>query len=141
VKAGVEIIFPHVEASYDVYRTLQLIDELGAKAGITLNPGSPAEWVEPLLEKIDYVLIMSVCPGFGGQVFQPESIRKIRALRGLLDKTKPSVQIAVDGGVSTENIGQLYQAGASFFVAGSSVFRGKDIAAAVRELRNAAVVR
>ncbi len=138
VEAGVEIIYAHAEAAYDVYRTVQLITDLGAKAGIALNPGSPAEWVEPLLDKIDYVLVMSVCPGFGGQKFQPESIRKIHRLRRLLDERKPSVQIAVDGGVSRDNIKALRDAGANFFVAGSSVFGAKDITRAVQELREAA---
>ncbi|NWF95570.1 MAG: ribulose-phosphate 3-epimerase [Candidatus Thorarchaeota archaeon] len=138
VDAGVELIYPHVEATYDVYRTVQLITDFGAKAGITLNPGSPAEWVEPLLDRIDYVLVMSVCPGFGGQKFQPDSIRKIRRLRELLDSSKPSVQIAVDGGVSKDNIRSLREAGANFFVAGSSVFGTGDISKAVRELRAAA---
>jgi ribulose-phosphate 3-epimerase len=137
VKEGVGLIYPHIEASYDVYRTVQLITDLGAKAGMTLNPGSPAEWVEPLLDKIDYVLVMSVCPGFGGQEFQPDSLRKIRKLRALLDDHRPEVQIAVDGGVSKENARQLYEAGANFFVAGSSIFKARDIAGAVRELREA----
>lgn len=137
VKEGVGLIYPHIEASYDVYRTVELITDLGAKAGITLNPGSPAEWVEPLLDKIDYVLVMSVCPGFGGQEFQPDSLRKIRKLRALLDDNRPEVQVAVDGGVSKENARQLYEAGANFFVAGSSVFKARDIASAVRELREA----
>jgi len=137
VKEGVGLIYPHIEASYDVYRTVQLITDLGAKAGMTLNPGSPAEWVEPLLDKIDYVLVMSVCPGFGGQEFQPDSLRKIRKLRALLDDHRPEVQVAVDGGVSKENARQLYEAGANFFVAGSSIFKARDIAGAVRELREA----
>jgi len=137
VKEGVGLIYPHIEASYDVYRTVQLITDLGAKAGMTLNPGSPAEWVEPLLDRIDYVLVMSVCPGFGGQEFQPDSLRKIRKLRALLDDHRPEVQVAVDGGVSKENARQLYEAGANFFVAGSSIFKARDIAGAVRELREA----
>jgi ribulose-phosphate 3-epimerase len=137
VKEGVGLIYPHIEASHDVYRTVQLITDLGAKAGMTLNPGSPAEWVEPLLDRIDYVLVMSVCPGFGGQEFQPDSLRKIRKLRALLDEHRPEIQVAVDGGVSKENARQLYEAGANFFVAGSSIFKARDIAGAVRELREA----
>ncbi len=137
IEAGVELIYPHIEATYDVYRTVQLIDSLGATAGITLNPGSPVEWVEPLLDKIDYILLMSVCPGFGGQKFQPHTLDKIKKLREMLDIQKPEAQIVIDGGVTTENIGDLYQAGANFFVAGSSVFRADDIAAAIGNLRDA----
>ncbi len=138
VEAGAKLIYPHVEASYDVYRTVQLITDLGVQAGITLNPGTPVETVRSLLDRIDYVLIMSVCPGFGGQTFITSILNKIRRLRELLDEYKPGVQIAVDGGVSEENVGELYRAGASFFVAGSSVFKAKDIAQAVRGLRAAA---
>ncbi len=138
VDAGVELIYPHAEASYDVYRTVQLIVHEGAKAGITLNPGSPVERVVPLLDLIDSVLIMSVCPGFGGQRFIESSITRIKKLRHILDDEKPEVKIAVDGGVTMANIGALHAAGAEFFIAGSSVFKAKDIAQAVRDLRNAA---
>lgn len=137
VEAGVELICPHIEASYDVYRTVQLIDSLGVKAGITLNPGTPVESVIPLLDKIDYVLIMSVCPGFGGQKFQPHALDKIKKLRTILDDQKPTAQIAVDGGVTKETIGNLYNAGANFFVAGSAVFKADDIGKAIIELREA----
>ncbi|MEM2143695.1 MAG: ribulose-phosphate 3-epimerase [Candidatus Thorarchaeota archaeon] len=139
VNAGVELIYVHVEGAYDVFRTVQLINELGAKAGVTLNPGTPIQCAEPLLDEVDYVLVMSVCPGFGGQEFQPGAIRKIEALRSLIAEHGADVRIAVDGGVSKDNISDLRRAGASFFVAGSSVFRAPDIAAAVRELREAAI--
>ncbi len=135
VESGAEFVIPHIEASYDVYRSVQQIVELGAKAGIALNPGTPVEWVEPLLDKIDMVLIMSVCPGFGGQKFQPHSLKRIKALRSLLDKVKPSVHIAVDGGVKKENITEIYSAGADILVAGSAIFEAQDIEKAVRELK------
>ncbi len=137
VDAGVDLIYPHIEASYDVYRTVQLITDLGAKAGITLNPGTPVDWVEPLIDKLDAVLLMSVCPGFGGQKFIPNALEKTRRLREMLDENKPGVHIAVDGGVDTTTIGPLYKAGANFFIAGSAVFKAKDIAQAVRDLRAA----
>ncbi|MFW9848226.1 MAG: ribulose-phosphate 3-epimerase [Candidatus Thorarchaeota archaeon] len=137
VDAGVDLIYPHIEASYDVYRTVQLITDLGAKAGITLNPGTPVDWVEPLIEKLDSVLLMSVCPGFGGQKFIPNALEKVRKLREMLDEIKPSVHIAVDGGVDITTIGPLCKAGANFFIAGSAVFKAKDIAQAVRDLRAA----
>lgn len=135
VESGAEFVIPHIEASYDVYRSVQQIVELGAKAGIALNPGTPVEWVEPLLDKIDMVLIMSVCPGFGGQKFQPHSLKRIKALRSLLDKVKPSVHIAVDGGVKKENIAEIYSAGADILVAGSAIFEAQDIEKAVKELK------
>lgn len=135
VDAGAEFVIPHIEASYDVYRSVQLIIELGAKAGIALNPGTPVEWVEPLLDKIDLVLIMSVCPGFGGQKFQPQSLKRIKALRSLLDKANPGVHIAVDGGVKKENIAEISASGADILVAGSAIFEAQDIEKAVRELK------
>ncbi len=135
VKAGADLIYPHVEAPYDIYRTVQLIRDHGIRAGITLNPGTPLETVIPLLDHVDTVLIMSVCPGFGGQKFIPSALQRIRRLRRLLDEEKPSVTIAVDGGVSRDNVAELYRAGARHFIAGSSVFKAEDIEGAVRELR------
>ncbi|MHA2191584.1 MAG: ribulose-phosphate 3-epimerase [Candidatus Thorarchaeota archaeon] len=135
VDAGVELIYPHIEAPFDVYRTVQLITDLGARAGITLNPGTPVEGIIPLLDKIDSVLLMSVCPGFGGQKFILSTLDKIKKLRRILDEHKPDVRIAVDGGVDKTNIRTLLDAGADFFIAGSAVFKAKDIAEAVRELK------
>ncbi len=135
IDAGVEIIYPHMEASYDVYRTVQLIVDHGAKAGITLNPATSISTVEGVLDLIDSVLLMSVCPGFGGQKFIPSTIRKITDLRTLLNEHKPEVRIAVDGGVTLENIGSLRNAGADFFIAGSAVFKAPDIEQRVREMK------
>ena len=137
VDAGVELIYPHVEASHDVYRTVQLITDLGAKAGITLNPGTPIAEVEPLIDLVDSVLLMSVCPGFGGQKFISSTIKKISVLRKMLEEQKPGVRIAVDGGVNRKNIKKLYKAGADFFIAGSAVFRADDIEGEVRALKAA----
>ncbi|MHA2086539.1 MAG: ribulose-phosphate 3-epimerase [Candidatus Thorarchaeota archaeon] len=137
VDAGVELIYPHIEVPFDVYRTVQLITDLGAKAGITLNPGTPVEMIIPLLDKISSVLLMSVCPGFGGQKFIPSTMKKINDLRALLDEQKPSVRIAVDGGVTLENIGDLRKAGADFFIAGSAVFKAPDIEQRVKDLKKA----
>ncbi|MFW9907612.1 MAG: ribulose-phosphate 3-epimerase [Candidatus Thorarchaeota archaeon] len=137
VEAGVEIIYPHIESSYDVYRTVQLITDLGAKAGITLNPGTPVTSVVPLIEKLDSVLLMSVCPGFGGQKFIKSTLKKVRRLKEIINEYKPGVHIAVDGGVDVKTIGPLYEEGADFFVAGSAVFKAKDIAQAIRDLRAA----
>lgn len=133
--AGVELIYPHIEATYDVYRTVQLIKDLGGKAGITLNPATPVSHVEPLLDLLDSVLLMSVCPGFGGQSFIPSSISRITELRQLLDENKPEVRIAVDGGVSLENIKEIRRAGADFFITGSAVFEAPDIEQRVKDLK------
>ncbi|MFX1369877.1 MAG: ribulose-phosphate 3-epimerase [Promethearchaeota archaeon] len=133
--AGVELIYPHIEATYDVFRTVQLITELGGKAGITLNPGTPVSNVIPLLDLLDSVMLMSVCPGFGGQSFIPSSMGKITELRQLLDEYKPEVRIAIDGGVSKDNIAEIRKAGADFFIAGSAVFHSKNIEDTVRTLK------
>jgi ribulose-phosphate 3-epimerase len=138
IDAGVEIIYPQIEATYDIYRTVQLIVDLGATAGITLNPGTPVDQVIPLLDLIDYIMIMSVCPGFGGQEFIGSSIPRIRELRKILDDHKPEVKIAVDGGVEVSNIGELHAAGAEFFIAGSAIFKAKEIDRAIIQLREAA---
>ncbi|MFX1606365.1 MAG: ribulose-phosphate 3-epimerase [Promethearchaeota archaeon] len=137
IDAGVELIYPHVEASFDVYRTVQMIIDHGARAGITLNPATPVALVEGVLDLIDSVLLMSVCPGFGGQKFIPSTMKKIADLRALLDLQKPEVRIAVDGGVTLQNIGALRKAGADFFIAGSAVFKAPDIEQRVRDMKKA----
>ncbi len=137
IEAGVELIYPHIEASYDIYRTVQMITDQGARAGITLNPATPISSVEGVIDLIDAVLVMSVCPGFGGQKFIPTSTDKITKLRELLDNLKPSVRIAVDGGVTLENIGDLRKAGADFFIAGSGIFEAPDIEERVRAMKKA----
>ncbi|MFW9807377.1 MAG: ribulose-phosphate 3-epimerase [Candidatus Thorarchaeota archaeon] len=137
IDAGVELIYPHIEASYDVYRTVQLILDHGARAGITLNPATSVQAVEGVIDLIDSVLIMSVCPGFGGQKFIPSTMKKISDLRTLLDELKPSVRIAVDGGVIVENVGDLRKAGADFFISGSGIFKAPDIEQRVREFKKA----
>ncbi|MHA2353205.1 MAG: ribulose-phosphate 3-epimerase [Candidatus Thorarchaeota archaeon] len=137
IDAGVELIYPHMEASYDVYRTVQMITDLGARAGITLNPATPVSTVEGVVNLIDSVLLMSVCPGFGGQSFIPSTMKKISELRALLDEQKPEVRIAVDGGVTLDNVGDLRKAGADFFIAGSAVFKTPDIEQRVRDFKKA----
>ncbi|MHA2222770.1 MAG: ribulose-phosphate 3-epimerase [Candidatus Thorarchaeota archaeon] len=137
IDAGVDLIYPHMEASYDVYRTVQLIIDLGARAGITLNPATSVETVSGVIDLIDSVLLMSVCPGFGGQKFIPTTMKKVTDLRQLLDEQKPDVRIAVDGGVTLENVGSLRKAGADFFIAGSAVFKAPDIEQRVRDFKKA----
>lgn len=137
IDAGVELIYPHMEASYDVYRTVQMITDHGARAGITLNPATPVSTVEGVIDLIDSILLMSVCPGFGGQSFIPATMKKITDLRSLLDELKPSVRIAVDGGVTLDNVGSLRKAGADFFIAGSDVFKAPNIEQRVRDFKKA----
>lgn len=135
IDAGVELIYPHIEGAYDIYRTVQMIVDQGARAGITLNPATPVTVIEDLVELLDSVLIMSVCPGFGGQEFIPSSIGKITKLRAFLNDIKPEVRIAVDGGVSLENIGVLRKAGADFFIVGSSIFSAPNVEEMVRAMK------
>lgn len=137
IDAGVELIYPHMEASFDVYRTVQLIIDHGARAGITLNPATSVQTVEGVIDLIDSVLLMSVCPGFGGQKFIPSTMAKVADLRALLDELKPEVRIAVDGGVTLDNVADLRKAGADFFIAGSAVFKAPDIEQRVRDFKKA----
>jgi ribulose-phosphate 3-epimerase len=119
--AGADIITVHVEAGPHVHRTLQAIRALGKKAGVVLNPGTHESVIEPLLDMIDMVLLMSVNPGFGGQKFIPSTLAKIRAVR---DMTRGGdIDVEVDGGIDASNAGDVAAAGANWMVAGSSVFR------------------
>ncbi|MGY5876987.1 MAG: ribulose-phosphate 3-epimerase [Candidatus Thorarchaeota archaeon] len=133
--AGVELLYPHIEGDYDIYRTVQMIKDHGGKAGITLNPATPISSVVPLLDLLDQIMLMSVCPGFGGQSFIPSAMTKITELRTLLDEHKPSVRIAIDGGVKMDNIAEIRKAGADFFIAGSAVFGTDDIEGTTRKLK------
>lgn len=122
VKAGADSVTVHVEAGPHVHRTLGLVRDLGARVGVALNPGTPVSALEPVLDLVDLVLVMSVNPGFGGQSFIAGSLARVRALRQLIGD-RP-VAIEVDGGVSGDNAADLVEAGASVLVAGSSLFRG-----------------
>ncbi|MFC4253037.1 ribulose-phosphate 3-epimerase [Sinimarinibacterium flocculans] len=124
-KAGADWISVHTEAGPHVHRSLQTIRALGRKAGLVLNPGTPAAAVEPLLDDIDLVLLMSVNPGFGGQSFIPATLHKIAAVRRLIGDR--DIRLQVDGGVGPQNIGAVVAAGADVLVAGSAAFRnGRD---------------
>jgi ribulose-phosphate 3-epimerase len=137
-KAGSDSITVHVEAGPHVHRSLQIIKALGKRAGVTLNPGTPVETIEPLIDIADLILVMSVNPGFGGQSFIPTAYEKIRRLRTLLGGR--DVLVSVDGGVKTDNAGPLARAGATVLVAGSSIFGAPDPGAAVAALRSASEV-
>jgi len=121
-KAGAAIITVHIEASPHIHRTLQLIHELGLKAGVSLNPGTPLEALDEVMAYADLILVMSVNPGWGGQAFIESSLDKVRRLRIKLDRQNLKTEIEVDGGVTARNAAALARAGASMLVAGSAVF-------------------
>ena len=121
-KAGADVITVHAEAGPHVHRSLQAIRALGKKAGVTLNPGTPASVIEPVIDLVDLILVMSVNPGFGGQKFIPHAIEKIARLRTMA-AGRP-IDIEVDGGVTPENAAEIVGAGANVLVAGSAVFKG-----------------
>jgi len=137
-KAGADYITVHAEAARHLHRLVQSIREhKGVKAGVSLNPATPLEELDYILDELDLVLIMSVNPGFGRQAFIPSALRKIRELRQLINDRKLSVEIEVDGGVKLENAAAITGAGADILVAGSAVYGAKDYAAAIREIRGA----
>ena len=135
--AGADIITVHVEAGPHLHRTLQLVKSLGKKAGVSLNPGTPVEAVEPVLDLVDLVLVMSVNPGFGGQSFIPSQIEKLRALRRLIDAKGRSIDLEVDGGITPETAPAAVAAGADVLVAGTATFSGgaPAYAANIKRLR------
>ena len=148
-KAGANIISFHPEASRHVHRTLSLIRELGCKAGLALNPATPLECLDHVMDQLDMVLLMGVNPGFGGQQFIPSTLAKLRAVRQRIDghmaQGGQSIWLEVDGGVKTDNIRSIAAAGADTCVAGSAVFGAPDAAGGYRtvmaELRRQALAR
>ena len=140
-KAGASIISFHPEASEHVDRTIGLIHEHGAKAGLVFNPATPLDWLMHVIDKLDLVLIMSVNPGFGGQAFIPHALDKLRAARKLVDmaqqRTGRAIMLEVDGGVKVDNIAEIARAGADTFVAGSAIFGTKDYAVTLAQMRAA----
>ncbi len=136
--AGADLLTVHAEACPHLDRTLHQIKELGAKAGVALNPSTPPTVLEYVLDALDLVLVMSVNPGFGGQAFIPTTYAKVRQLRTLLG-SRP-VDVSVDGGVKLDHAGPLVAHGATVLVAGSLIFSAPDPGAVVKQLRNAAEV-
>jgi ribulose-phosphate 3-epimerase len=134
-KAGATWITFHPEASEHVDRTIGLIRESGCRPGLVLNPASPVNWLDHVLEKIDMVLLMSVNPGFGGQSFIPSALPKIAEVRGMIDRCGREIRLEVDGGVKVDNIEAVAAAGADTFVAGSAIFGAKDYRATIAEMR------
>ncbi|MFH1152228.1 MAG: ribulose-phosphate 3-epimerase [Pseudomonadota bacterium] len=136
IAAGADLISVHVEACTHLHRTLQLIRASGAKAGVALNPATPLESISWILEELDFVLIMSVNPGFGGQKFIRSSLEKVRQLSAMIHSRRLGTIIQVDGGVSMNTIREIKQAGASSFVAGSAIFNTLDYARTISALRH-----
>jgi ribulose-phosphate 3-epimerase len=134
-KAGATWITFHPEASEHVDRTIGLIREQGCRPGLVLNPASPVNWLDHVLDRIDMVLLMSVNPGFGGQSFIPSALPKITRVREMIDRSGREVRLEVDGGVKVDNIGAVAAAGADTFVAGSAIFGAKDYRATIAAMR------
>jgi len=134
-KAGATWITFHPEASEHVDRTIGLIRENGCRPGIVLNPASPLNWLDHVLDKIDMVLLMSVNPGFGGQSFIESALPKIARVRELIDRSGREIRLEVDGGVKVDNIKAVAAAGADTFVAGSAIFGSKDYRATIAAMR------
>lgn len=136
-KAGADMISAHVEAGPHIHRTLQFIRALGRKAGVALNPGTPAAALDPLMDLVDYVLIMTVNPGFGGQSFLDSQLAKVRDVAARIAATGRSIALEVDGGIGPETARKATAAGADLLVAGTAVFGGRygDYAASIAALR------
>jgi ribulose-phosphate 3-epimerase len=135
-KAGADYITVHVEACTHLHRTIQLIKSLGVKAGVVLNPATPVQWIEPIIEELDMVLLMSVNPGFGGQKFIPVVVDKIKQVRDLAKQKGVQIEIEVDGGVNEETARVCVEAGATILVAGSAVFNQEDREKAISLLKS-----
>jgi ribulose-phosphate 3-epimerase len=140
VKAGAQMVSIHIEADPHAHRTLSAIRAAGAQAGIAVNPATPLSVLDEALKFADYVLLMSVNPGFGGQEFIPESLDKVRRLRKMIDERGLKARIEIDGGIDAENIAEVASAGAEIIVSGSAIFGAPDPAVALRELREATVL-
>lgn len=136
ISAGADYISVHQEEVVHLNRTVSRIKELGAKAGVVLNPSTPLNTLNDIIEYVDFILIMSVNPGFGGQIFIESSIKKISDLAMLREKHNLSFQIEIDGGIDTSNIEKVSEAGCDIFVVGSSIFSKDNISAATAELKN-----
>ncbi|MGI0118408.1 ribulose-phosphate 3-epimerase [Zooshikella sp. RANM57] len=135
IEAGATYITFHPEASEHIDRSLQLIKSSGAKSGLVFNPATPLDVLEYVLDKVDMVLIMSVNPGFGGQKFIPQALKKIQRARNIIDESGLPIRLEVDGGVTVENIAQIAAAGADTFVAGSAIFSKDDYQAVIEQMR------
>lgn len=134
-KAGADLITVHAEATKHLHRTLEHIRSLGKKAGVALNPATSIHCLENVLDNVDMILLMTVNPGFGGQKFILHSLKKIRALKKLIEEQGKEIDIQVDGGITLDNLQEVMEAGANIIVAGSSVYKG-DVAQNVKDFLN-----
>ena len=139
VQAGAAMVSVHVEVLPHLHRTVHAIKALGAQAGVVINPATPVATLEEIAGDVDFVLIMSVNPGFGGQRFIPRSEHKVAAARALLDRAGNKAPVEIDGGIDRQNVGRVVAAGAGIIVAGSAIFHSGDPERATRELKAAAM--
>lgn len=135
IDAGASYITFHPEASNHIDRSLQLIRDGGCKAGLVFNPATPLSYLDYVMDKVDMVLLMSVNPGFGGQKFIPGTLDKLREARKRIDDSGREIRLEIDGGVNADNIGEIAQAGADTFVAGSAIFNTDDYKATIDAMR------
>ncbi|TRX57821.1 ribulose-phosphate 3-epimerase [Thalassomonas sp. M1454] len=135
-KAGADIITFHPEASDHIDRTLQLIKDNGCKAGLVLNPATPIQVLDFVMDKLDVILLMSVNPGFGGQSFIPSTLEKLKLVKEKIKASGRDIRLQVDGGVKGDNIKEIAEAGADMFVAGSAIFSTNDYKAAIDHMRS-----
>jgi ribulose-phosphate 3-epimerase len=140
VAAGAQMVSIHIEADPHAHRTLGSIRAAGAQAGLAINPATSLATLDEALNFADYILIMSVNPGFGGQKFIPASLDKVRRLRKMIDERRSTARIEIDGGIDRDNVADVVGAGAEIIVAGSAIFGAPDPAVALRELREATVL-
>ena len=136
-KAGASYISFHPEATRHIDRSLSLVRDQGCKAGLVLNPATPTDCLEYLLDKLDVILLMAVNPGFGGQQFIPATLKKLQKVRRLIDASGHAIRLQVDGGVGVDNIREIADAGADLFVAGSAIFHSADYRATIMTMRRA----
>jgi ribulose-phosphate 3-epimerase len=135
IQAGAGYVSVHVEASRHLHRSIQHIRSLGAKAGVALNPHTPVGSMGYILDEVDFVLVMTVNPGFGGQKFIPSAFKKVEELDRMRKEHKLSFQIEVDGGIKLENIAEIAKAGTDIFVAGSAIFSSKDYSDTISKMK------
>jgi ribulose-phosphate 3-epimerase len=138
IEAGADQVSVHYEAATHLDRTVRMIQSEGARAGVVLNPATPVSLLEDILDVVDYVLVMSVNPGFEGQQFIPNALKKIRRLDEMRRERRLGFAIEIDGGVSRENVAEIVQSGCNWLVAGSAVFHSADAAATVKEMQQIA---
>ncbi|NDE09960.1 MAG: ribulose-phosphate 3-epimerase [Chitinophagia bacterium] len=134
-KAGADILTVHIEACTHLHRNIQQIKSLGMQAGVAVNPHTPIELLKDVIKEVDLVCLMSVNPGFGGQLFIPNTIQKIKQLRAMIDEQSLNVKIEIDGGVTEQNAQQIIDAGADVLVAGSTVFKSPNPTATIAKLK------